>query len=108
VIGKNNLDDLDSIYFFDKINMRSNSASITKIPKLDFNVMKIKLRKNEDNQYQNNNTNNNFNNITQQQINNSQIYYKNNNNINNNINDNLNHNYQMQNIKKVINLYLKI
>lgn len=46
MISKNNVDDLDSFYFFDKINMRSNSASLKKVPKLDFNVMKMKLNKN--------------------------------------------------------------
>jgi hypothetical protein len=49
---KNNLDDLDSIYFFDKFKMRSQSASAAKIPKLDFNYMKSKIRKNEDMQNQ--------------------------------------------------------
>lgn len=72
--------------------MRSNSASIAKVPKLDFNVMKIKLRKNEESQYQNNN-----NHYNQQQINNSHINYQNNMNHNNMYNNN----YQMQNIKKV-------
>lgn len=88
MIGKNNIDDLDSIYFFDKINMRSNSASITKVPKLDFNIMKVKLKRNEESQNQ-------ANQIQQQMINNSHINYQNNHNYNNNTN-----NY-MQNMKKV-------
>ena len=58
MIAKNNIvDDLDSIYFFDKIKMRSNSASNNKIPKLDFNTMKLKIKKHEESQ--NNNYNNN-------------------------------------------------
>jgi hypothetical protein len=32
------LDDLDGLYFFDKIDMRSNSTSHKKIPKLDLKV----------------------------------------------------------------------
>lgn len=96
-MGKNNIDDLDSIYFFDKINMRSNSASITKVPKLDFNIMKLKLKKYEEQQQQV---------ITNQ----SQINYQNNsinnnnvNNTNNNISNNqaqINY-HQIQNTKKV-------
>lgn len=88
MINKNNIDDLDSIYFFDKINMRSNSASITKIPKLDFNVMKLKLKRNEESQYNNNNQN------QQQLLNNSHINYQ-------NINNNILYNFQKQNEKKV-------
>ncbi len=83
--GKSNIDDLDSIYFFDKIQMRSNSASITKIPKLDFNIMKLKLKKNEEIQNQ----------LYQQQK--QQIA---NNNHSNQQNFN-NVNLQIQNIKKV-------
>ena len=49
---KNNLDDLDCIYFFDKIKSRSNSATPAKIPKLDFNYLKVKIKKNEDMQNQ--------------------------------------------------------
>lgn len=94
MIGKNNLDDLDSIYFFDKINMRSNSASITKVPKLDFNVMKIKLRRNEESQNQ-------ANYIHQQMINNSHINYQNNHNYNAN-NNNIQY---IQNMKKVSLLF---
>ena len=69
--------------------MRSNSASITKVPKLDFNVMKLKLRRNEESQNQANYHH-------QQMINNSHINYQNNNN--NNVSNNL----YVQNIKKVI------
>ena len=39
MMNRNVLDDLDAIYFFDKIDMRSNSASHKKIPKLDFNFL---------------------------------------------------------------------
>ena len=39
MINKNLLDDLDAIYFFDKINIRANSASHNKIPKLDLNFL---------------------------------------------------------------------
>lgn len=88
-MGKNNIDDLDSIYFFDKINMRSNSASITKVPKLDFNIMKLKLKKNEDIQNQYN----------QEQL----AAYQNQINLQNNMNNNLSqiNQNQAQNIKKV-------
>jgi len=89
VINKNNIDDLDSIYFFDKINMRSNSASITKIPKLDFNVMKLKLKRNEETNYNNNQN-------QQQLLNNSHINYQ-------NFNNNILNNHQKQNLKKVKN-----
>ena len=44
MMNKNVLDDLDAIYFFDKINMRSNSASHKKIPKLDLNFLEINER----------------------------------------------------------------
>lgn len=70
--------------------MRSNSASITKVPKLDFNVMKIKLRRNEESQNQANHN-------QQQMNNNSHIIQQNNHNYN--VNNNIQH---LQNMKKVI------
>ena len=39
------LDDLDGLYFFDKIDMRSNSTSHKKIPKLDLKVPEPKIAK---------------------------------------------------------------
>ena len=48
MMNKNVLDDLDAIYFFDKINMRSNSASHKKIPKLDLNFLDIKEKVEKD------------------------------------------------------------
>lgn len=44
VINKNVVDDLDAIYFFDKVNMRANSASHKKIPKLDLNFVQEKMK----------------------------------------------------------------
>jgi hypothetical protein len=37
-MNKINIDDLEAIYFIDKVQMRSNSVPENKIPKLDFNV----------------------------------------------------------------------
>ena len=48
MINKNIVDDLDAIYFFDKINMRANSASHNNIPKLDLNFLQVKTKKRED------------------------------------------------------------
>jgi hypothetical protein len=45
MINKNVVDDLDGIYFFDKIDARANSASHKKIPKLDLNFLESKYRK---------------------------------------------------------------
>lgn len=42
MINKNVIDDLDAIYFFDKVNMRANSANHTNIPKLDLNFINVK------------------------------------------------------------------
>lgn len=39
------LDDLDGLYFFDKIDMRSNSTSHKKIPKLDLKASEPKIAK---------------------------------------------------------------
>ena len=47
------IDDLEALYFSDKVHMRSNSAVINKIPKLNFNAVEEKINKN--NQEQNNN-----------------------------------------------------
>ncbi len=44
MINKNLVDDLDAIYFFDKINMRANSASHNNIPKLDFNFLQPQMK----------------------------------------------------------------
>jgi hypothetical protein len=48
MIKQNVLDDLDAICFFDKINMRPNSASHSIIPKLDLNFLNSKQKKNDD------------------------------------------------------------
>jgi hypothetical protein len=48
MLNKNCVDDLDSIYFFDKINMRANSASHNNIPKLNLNFLQIKPKKKEE------------------------------------------------------------
>lgn len=37
-MNKNNINDLEALYFVDKVQMRSNSVSDNKIPKLDFNI----------------------------------------------------------------------
>jgi hypothetical protein len=41
VIDKNIVDDLDAIYFSDKIDMRAHSVSHTNIPKLDLNFAHV-------------------------------------------------------------------
>ena len=48
------IDDLEALYFSDKVHMRSNSATINKIPKLNFNVVEEKINNNKE---QNNNAN---------------------------------------------------
>lgn len=37
-MNKININDLEAIYFVDKVNMRSYSVSESNIPKLDFNI----------------------------------------------------------------------
>ena len=96
MIEKNNIDDLDSIYFFDKINIRSNSSSISKVPKLDFNAMKIKLKRYEESQNQENY-------VHLPMRNNSHINYQNNQNYNANNDQNMQHN-----TRKVILIFNKI
>ena len=44
-MNKININDLEAIYFVDKVNMRSNSASENNIPKLDFNVFQQQVNK---------------------------------------------------------------
>ena len=41
------MEDLDAMYFFDKIQMRSNSVTPTHIPKLDFNFSNSNKNKQE-------------------------------------------------------------
>lgn len=48
MLNRNCVDDLDSIYFFDKINMRANSASHNNIPKLNLNFLQMKPKKKEE------------------------------------------------------------
>ena len=40
-INSNLIEDLDAIYFPDKVKMRSNSVSTNNVPKLDFKIIKI-------------------------------------------------------------------
>jgi hypothetical protein len=47
LINKNMLDDLDAIYFFDKINMRTKSATHNNVPKLNFNFLDMESSKNK-------------------------------------------------------------
>lgn len=47
LINKNLVDDLDSIYFFDKINMRTKSATHNNVPKLNFNFLEVETSKNK-------------------------------------------------------------
>lgn len=49
------IDDLEALYFNDKVHMRSNSANIKKIPKLNFNVVDEKTTKTNQNDQQANN-----------------------------------------------------
>jgi|LauGreDrversion4_2_1035121.scaffolds.fasta_scaffold1057934_2 hypothetical protein len=51
----NMIDDLEALYFHDKVHMRSNSANIKKIPKLNFHVVDEKTTKTNQNDQQNNN-----------------------------------------------------
>ncbi len=37
-MNRNNINDLEALYFVDKVQMRSNSVSENKIPRLDFNI----------------------------------------------------------------------
>ena len=48
------IDDLEALYFSDKVHMRSNSATINKIPKLNFNVVEEKNTKTNQDQQNNN------------------------------------------------------
>jgi hypothetical protein len=45
VINTELMDDLDGLYFFDKINMRSNSICHKNIPKLDLKIAEPKISK---------------------------------------------------------------
>lgn len=55
------IDDLEALYFNDKVHMRSNSANIKKIPKLNFHVVDEKTTKtNQPDQNNNSVINNNI------------------------------------------------
>jgi hypothetical protein len=57
----NMIDDLEALYFNDKVHMRSNSANIKKIPKLNFHVVDEKTTKtNQPDQNNNSVINNNI------------------------------------------------
>ena len=58
MINKNVVDDLDGIYFFDKINMRANSANHKNVPKLDLNFLQLKYKKKEEKEKEVNNVSN--------------------------------------------------
>ena len=49
------IDDLEALYFNDKVHMRSNSANIKKIPKLNFNIVEDKNTKPVQKEVSNNN-----------------------------------------------------
>ena len=42
-INKENIDDLEAIYFYDKVHMRSNSENEFKVPKLNLNFALVKF-----------------------------------------------------------------
>jgi len=55
-MNKNMIDDLEALYFGDKVHMRSNSVNINKIPKLNFIAVEEKMEKaNKDQEKENKN-----------------------------------------------------
>lgn len=42
-MNKENIDDLEAIYFYDKVHMRSNSENEFKVPKLNLNLAMVIL-----------------------------------------------------------------
>jgi 6-phosphogluconolactonase/glucosamine-6-phosphate isomerase/deaminase len=57
------IDDLEALYFNDKVHMRSNSAAMKKIPKLNFTVVDERMAKNNQQESNANNVVVNMNNL---------------------------------------------